>query len=140
MFDIGFWEILLIGVVTLLVVGPERLPGIAVFAGHWIGRLRRVANNMRDEISEELEAEHLKQLLAEQNREIDELRRNVDEVRRDADLEAVARDDTQGARGENHATHSETHPERDDTGASDDDARATRADEEPGGRRQDNEG
>ncbi len=85
MFDIGFWEILLIGVVTLLVVGPQRLPGVAVFAGHWIGRIRRFVRNMRDEINEELETEHLKSLLAEQNREINELRRDVDAVRGDTE-------------------------------------------------------
>lgn len=85
MFDIGFWEILLIGVVTLLVVGPQRLPGVAVFAGHWIGRIRRFVRNMRDEINEELETEHLKSLLAEQNREISELRKDVDAVRGDTE-------------------------------------------------------
>lgn len=85
MFDIGFWEILLIGVVTLLVVGPQRLPGVAVFVGHWIGRIRRFVRNMRDEINEELETEHLKSLLAEQNREIHELRRDVDAVRGDTE-------------------------------------------------------
>jgi sec-independent protein translocase protein TatB len=85
MFDIGFWEILLIGIVTLLVVGPQRLPGVAVFAGHWIGRIRRFVRNMRDEINEELETEHLKSLLAEQNREIDELRRDVQAVRGDTE-------------------------------------------------------
>ncbi|MDZ7788835.1 MAG: Sec-independent protein translocase protein TatB [Halofilum sp. (in: g-proteobacteria)] len=85
MFDIGFWEILLIGIVTLLVVGPQRLPGVAVFVGHWIGRIRRFVRNMRDEINEELETEHLKSLLAEQNREISELRRDVDAVRGDTE-------------------------------------------------------
>jgi len=85
MFDIGFWEILLIGIVTLLVVGPQRLPGVAVFVGHWIGRIRRFVRNMRDEINEELETEHLKGLLAEQNREINELRRDVDAVRGDTE-------------------------------------------------------
>ena len=85
MFDIGFWEILLIGIVTLLVVGPQRLPGVAVFVGHWIGRIRRFVRNMRDEINEELETEHLKSLLAEQNRELNELRRDVDAVRGDTE-------------------------------------------------------
>lgn len=85
MFDIGFWEILLIGIVMLLVVGPQRLPGLAVFAGHWIGRLRRFARNMRDEINEELETEHLKSLVEEQNREINELRRDVEAVRGDTE-------------------------------------------------------
>ncbi len=85
MFDIGFWEILIIGIVTLLVVGPQRLPGVAVFVGHWIGRIRRFVRNMRDEINEELETEHLKSLLQEQNREISELRRDVEKVRGDTE-------------------------------------------------------
>ena len=104
MFDIGFWEILLLGIVALLVVGPERLPGIAVNAGHWAGRLRRLVNHMRDEISEELEAEHLKKLLAEQNREMAELRRDVDDVRREAQGEPAERSGSNGASTESEST------------------------------------
>ena len=85
MFDIGFWEILIIGVVALVVVGPERLPAVATFAGHWVGRFRRFANHMRNEIQEELETEHLKSMLEEQNRELKSLRREVDGVRDDAE-------------------------------------------------------
>lgn len=90
MFDIGFWEILLIGVVALLVVGPERLPALATLAGQWIGRLKRFANHMRNEIQQELETEHLKSLVDEQNRELQSLRREVEGVRDDA--EKVMRD------------------------------------------------
>ena len=100
MFDIGFWEILLIGVVTLLVVGPERLPGVAVFAGHWIGRLRRFVNHMRAEINRELEAEHLRQLLDEQHREIDELRQEVKDVQREARSELEEQVSTSARPGE----------------------------------------
>ena len=114
MFDIGFWEILLIGVVALLVVGPERLPGIAVFAGHWVGRIRRFANNMRDEISEELEAEHLKKLMAEQNRELEELRRDVDHVRREARSETVERVDRDEMHAADKGSAADTDRRRDD--------------------------
>lgn len=131
MFDIGFWEILLIGIVTLLVVGPQRLPGVAVFAGHWIGRIRRFVRNMRDEINEELETEHLKSLVAEQNREISELRRDVEAVRsdtersfrdaedqvRDADPSAVE-GDTGTAEDEDTGT-TDTRSDHDATGAGD---------------------
>lgn len=81
MFDIGFWEILIIGVVGLLVIGPERLPTVATLVGQWVGRLRRFANHMRSEIQQELEAEHLKQVLDEQNREMQSLRDEVSAVR-----------------------------------------------------------
>lgn len=94
MFDIGFWEILFIGVVGLLVLGPERLPTVATMAGQWIGRLRRFANHMRKEIRDELEAEHLKQVLEEQNREMQSLRKEMTEVRREAESAASTDTDT----------------------------------------------
>ncbi len=69
MFDIGFWELGLIGVVALLVIGPERLPGVARSAGMWIGRVRRFVSNTQAEINQELgKADELKRLLEEQTR------------------------------------------------------------------------
>lgn len=90
MFDFGFFELMLIGIVALLVVGPDRLPALATFVGHWVGRLRSMANHMRREIRQELEAEQLKSLLADQNRELDSLRKEVEGIR--DETEAVARD------------------------------------------------
>lgn len=98
MFDIGFWELLIIGTVTLLVVGPDRLPGLATFIGQWVGRARRFANYMRSEIQEELEAEHLKNLVNEQKEELQSLRREVEGVR--DETETAARDIERSARGE----------------------------------------
>ncbi|WIX31962.1 Sec-independent protein translocase protein TatB [Salinicola sp. JS01] len=72
MFDIGFFELLLIGIVGLLVLGPERLPIAARTAGLWIGRIRRSVANMQREITSQLEAEELRQKLAEQQRKLDE--------------------------------------------------------------------
>lgn len=67
MFDIGFWEICLIGLVALVVVGPERFPGMIRSVGYWMGRFRQIASNVRNEIQTEVEkAEQLKQLMAEQ--------------------------------------------------------------------------
>jgi len=69
MFDIGFWELGLIGVVALLVIGPERLPGVARSAGMWIGRVRRFVSTTQADISNELgKADELKRLLEEQTR------------------------------------------------------------------------
>lgn len=84
MFDIGFWEILLIGAVGLLVIGPERLPTVATLAGQWIGRIRRYGRHMQNEIREELESEHLKQVLDQQNREMQSLREEMGDARRQA--------------------------------------------------------
>jgi len=63
MFDIGFWEILLIAVVALIVVGPERLPKLIRVTGLWIGRAQASLQSIRHEISKELRAEELKDAL-----------------------------------------------------------------------------
>lgn len=63
MFDIGFWELALIGVVALLVVGPDRLPGLARTVGLWVGRIRRYASAVRDDIEREIQADELKKML-----------------------------------------------------------------------------
>jgi len=68
MFDIGFWELLLIGVVALLVIGPERLPKVARTAGLWFGRMRRFVGNVKADIDRELRAEELKRIMEEQAR------------------------------------------------------------------------
>lgn len=66
MFDVGFFELLLIGVVALLVVGPERLPKVARTAGMWLGRGRRFITNVKDDIDREIKADELRQILEKQ--------------------------------------------------------------------------
>ncbi|WP_438969619.1 Sec-independent protein translocase protein TatB [Methylophaga sp.] len=63
MFDIGFWEILLIAIVALIVVGPERLPKLVRVTGLWIGRAQSSLQSIRNEISKELRAQELKDAL-----------------------------------------------------------------------------
>ncbi len=74
MFDFGFWELFLIMVVALLVVGPERLPGLARQVGLWIGKAKRFVNGVRSDIEREIRAEELKQILNQQQNEIEELK------------------------------------------------------------------
>ena len=62
MFDIGFSELVVIGVVALLVLGPERLPRLARDAGRWLGRARRYVNRVREEIDREVELSELRRL------------------------------------------------------------------------------
>ena len=66
MFDIGFWELAIIGVVALLVIGPERLPRVARTAGLWLGRARRFVSTVKADIDREIAADELKQTLAKQ--------------------------------------------------------------------------
>ena len=83
MFDIGFMELVLVGVVALLVVGPERLPRLARTAGLWLGRGRRMLSSVKDEIDRELKAEELKQILDKQARS-NPLETILEEPKRDA--------------------------------------------------------
>ena len=65
MFDIGFSELLLIAVVALVVLGPERLPKAARFAGLWVRRARAQWYSVKSELERELEAEELKRSMQE---------------------------------------------------------------------------
>jgi len=90
MFDIGFWEITLICVVALLVVGPERFPGLVRGAGYWLGRFRQMASNMKAEFQAELDkAEQLKRLMEEQEEIMQRHILPPDEILGDEDDEAA---------------------------------------------------
>jgi len=84
MFDIGFSEILVIAVVALLVLGPERLPKAARFAGLWVRRARAQWYSVRSELERELAADELKRSL----RESGDALRDIDASVRDADAQA----------------------------------------------------
>ena len=62
MFDFGFSELVVIGVVMLIVVGPERLPKVARTAGHLLGRLQRYVSDVKSDIQREMQLEELKKL------------------------------------------------------------------------------
>ena len=67
MFDVGFWELCMIGLVSLLVIGPEKLPKAARVAGFWIGKTRNMVASVKMEIKEELQAEEMRQIIKEQS-------------------------------------------------------------------------
>ncbi|MGB5306142.1 MAG: Sec-independent protein translocase protein TatB [Gammaproteobacteria bacterium] len=79
MFDIGFFEIVFIMVIALLVVGPERLPRVARTTGLWLGKLRGFVTSVKADIDKELAAEELKKALAKQA-SLPELKELIDEV------------------------------------------------------------
>lgn len=87
MFDIGFTEILVIAVVALVVLGPERLPKAARFAGLWVRRARNQWDSVKNELERELAAEELK-------RNLDSVRHAVQRTGQDlrAGVESVQRD------------------------------------------------
>ncbi|RCV89200.1 Sec-independent protein translocase protein TatB [Billgrantia montanilacus] len=86
MFDIGFLELLILGIVGLLVLGPERLPKAARTVGLWVGKIKRTVSGMQREISSQLEAEELRQKLKEQQSKLDE---SLDRAKRD--VESIAK-------------------------------------------------
>lgn len=67
MFDVGFWELVIIGVVALLLIGPERLPGVARTVGLWVGKTRRFVSSVQADVGRELNrSDDIKKLLEEQ--------------------------------------------------------------------------
>ncbi|MEN9590987.1 MAG: hypothetical protein RLZZ481_2773 [Pseudomonadota bacterium] len=62
MFDVSFTELLVIGVVALVVIGPERLPKVARTLGHLVGRAQRYVNDVKTDIQREVELDELRNL------------------------------------------------------------------------------
>lgn len=116
MFDIGFWEMVMIAVVALVVVGPKELPGMMRTVSGWIRHARRVAGEFKDEFSREVaRAEELKRLV-EKETEIAEVHRAIEEARatisidgRDAD--AVKTGAGEGSDGKSAETPPAADPE-----------------------------
>jgi sec-independent protein translocase protein TatB len=63
MFDVGFFELVLLGVVALFVLGPEKLPGAIRTTSLWVGRLRRSFNNIKQDIEREIGADDIRRQL-----------------------------------------------------------------------------
>lgn len=79
MFEIGFWELVLIGVVALIVFGPEKLPEMARTAGLWLGRGQRFLANVKRDVDRELRLQELQELM--KFREQQELQKLMEETK-----------------------------------------------------------
>ena len=89
MFDIGFTELLLVAVVALVVLGPERLPKAARFAGLWVRRARAQWYSVKSELERELAAEELKRSLQDARAAASDLHRTMQET--EAEVQARVR-------------------------------------------------
>lgn len=78
MFDVGFSELVVIGIVALIVLGPKRLPEVARAAGRWAGRLRRFVEDVKRDMSSELHGNELAELRKVQQ-EITETRQALEQ-------------------------------------------------------------
>ncbi len=105
MFDVGFWEILLILVLALIVLGPERLPQAARTVGYWIGKARRYVEGVKSEVEKEFDSGELKRMLHNQEIQIKELQGKL------TDSEGEINREFQGMVDSGSETESETKPE-----------------------------
>ena len=94
MFEIGFAELFLLGVIALLVVGPDRLPGLARTVGVWVGKAQRLVGQVRADIEREVRADEIRKaakeysptgVLSDMRKEVEDL---ASEVSRPVDLDA----------------------------------------------------
>ena len=85
MFDVGFQELTLIGVIALIVVGPERLPKMARTLGLWMGKIRYYVRQVKDDIDREVRAQELKEMLDKPAREFDDLHKVAEETKNTLD-------------------------------------------------------
>ena len=100
MFDIGFAEILLISIVSLVVLGPDKLPGAIRTVSLWVGRLRRSFNNIKKDIEKEIGADDIRRQLRNEaimekfdstksqfTKTIDSVKSQAETVKKDLDLD-----------------------------------------------------
>ncbi len=103
MFDIGFTELMVIFVVALLVIGPERLPVVARKVGLYLGKMRRSFQSIKNEVEQELEIEAVKAqlkenaMLAEAKELEQELSKTIETVQPSNSINKQSKDNKAGA-------------------------------------------
>ena len=89
MFDFGLWEIAIIGIITLIVVGPEKMPALARKAGLYAGKLKKFISKIKNDINNEIEADELKKQLSIKNEDLSlsqtlkEAKSSIDEIKQE---------------------------------------------------------
>ena len=90
MFDFGFWEIAIIGIITLIVVGPEKMPALARKAGLYAGKFKKFVSKIQNDINNEIKSEELKEQLTIKDEEsllsqtVEEAKSSIDEIKKEA--------------------------------------------------------
>ena len=78
MFDFGFWELALVLIISLIILGPERLPIFASQLGLWLKKIKDFANNVKTNIENESRMSDLKKIIDEQKEELSEIKNTID--------------------------------------------------------------
>jgi sec-independent protein translocase protein TatB len=90
MFDFGYWEIVVIFVITLIVVGPEKMPALARKAGLYAGKFKKFVSKIQNDINNEIKSEELKEQLTIKDEEsllsqtVEEAKSSIDEIKKEA--------------------------------------------------------
>lgn len=136
MFDVSFWELLFIGLIALVVVGPERLPGVIRTVGLWVGRARAAVSSLRDEVEREVNAAGLRDTerslrrdvekgLREATKPLQDAGREIDDAGREAGRSVASSGSGSKANHADEAGPTEA-PGADDAAAGDDSAGSAR--------------
>ena len=105
MFDIGFAELLLIGVVGLLVVGPEQLPGAVRTVLAWVNRFRRSFDQIRTEVQRELHNDEIMQKLKAESQQLEQQARNTTQSI-EKEIQALGNEASESLQGASSTTDS----------------------------------
>ena len=88
-FDFGLWEIAIIGIITLIVVGPEKMPALARKAGLYAGKLKKFISKIKNDINNEIKADELKKQLSIKDDDLSlsqtlkEAKSSIDEIKQE---------------------------------------------------------
>ena len=88
-FDFGLWEIAIIGIITLIVVGPEKMPALARKAGLYAGKFKKFITKIKTDINDELKADELKKQLSIKNEDLSlsqtlkDAKSSIDEIKQE---------------------------------------------------------
>jgi sec-independent protein translocase protein TatB len=85
MFDIGFWELFFLFLLTLFVLGPEKLPEVASYLGKQFGKIQRYFNNVKNKIDNEVESSDINSILKDQELSISELQKRIKETQNESE-------------------------------------------------------
>lgn len=116
MFDVSFWELMIIGIIALVVVGPERLPGLMRTVGLWVGKARAAMSSLRDEVEREVNAQGLRDTERALRSDLERTIHDTGKPLRDAgqDLEKTGREAADAV----NSTRAAASPGKRDTAAS----------------------
>lgn len=101
MLDIGFTEILLVAVIALVVLGPERLPGAIRTTAYWVAKVRRSFQSVKEELEREIDADGIKQqlhnevIMKELKKTQEQLQHQIDDLKQSAPAKPDSHQDKQ---------------------------------------------